>query len=237
VTPVTSDRGMTSRSATADAMPLTAQLLWLLQTIGRGGGWIRLDARTLAGIGHERTLVRTPVLALPDLVLKLLEERWGILFGPALREQGETLVVLAAAFATWPADGGSAPRPLESFPLPPSAVIEAAGGRAALWALEEPLRLVAPAEHARAVALEGRLAQALGADVAAAEDLGTLLPLPGSIVRNHGDPPPLVYFETLAAERAYSIGQLERALGDATAPPARAPKTAAVTRRTTERRE
>ena len=47
----------------------------------------------------------------------------------------------------------------------------------------------------------------------AADDPAAFLPMPGSIVRQRGDPPPVVTFVQVAPEHVCSIDTIEAALG------------------------
>lgn len=101
--------------------------------------------------------------------------------------------------------------PPGTFPLAPSYLIDGTSELAALWLLDEPLSLHAPADRARAEALQVRLSARLSAD-ASAGALDAMLPLPGSAVRDVGqaNTPPVVLL-TCAPGRHYTLMQLEEA--------------------------
>src|SRR5262249_5996214 len=159
--------------------------------------------------------------SLPDPLLDHLEGDFGLSFRVA-RVEGGRLTSLGAAFCAWSlprvfsGDGfGVSPEAQRAIAEAlvgcprPSAVIDGLTQVCALWLLTEPVNLIR--EGDRAGTLQRRLAQTLGADMNAADDLSTMLPLPGGIVRNWGaDPlPPRVDFAHVDPQLRYRLADLE----------------------------
>ncbi len=199
----------------------------LLALFGDCQGHVFLDAWSEGGVGHEVVFLPPgSVGVVPAPVLNLLEANWEVKLGPATRSEDGTPISLAALVARWRPDPvfkkswppSWTPRlenltriaeALRTAPLAPTFVLDGGLEIAALWALESALDLHRDA--GRAVAVQRQLAARLGADRAAAEDLRTLVPLPGSIVRGVGFPPPLASFAVVAPERTCSLDRLEEA--------------------------
>lgn len=101
---------------------------------------------------------------------------------------------------------------LARFPLPPSAVVQSGGGLHVYWFLREPLDLRDPDARAEAYQLLRRLADALHADMAAAEPARGLR-VPGTVNRKpeYGAPRPVVV-EILQPDRRYNPSELDAVL-------------------------
>jgi hypothetical protein len=115
---------------------------------------------------------------------------------------------------------------LEAFPLSPGFLIDALDTLVPLWPLSEPLLDLEQARH-----LQRRLADVLDASRApvrlpipssagpsrvieyATNDPAAHLPMPGAIVRDMGDPAPVVTFAAADPARVYTLNEFEAALG------------------------
>jgi hypothetical protein len=165
---------------------------------------------------------------LPRVLLTLLGGGWGLAVALAARRRADgstphQLGALAASVAlapefgpptwTWrvaPEAALAAEEAVQRVGVPPTVTIAAHHRLVALWGLREPLPL--SRESARATAVLRALAAACDAPFAGLEDLR--VPVPGSVVRNAGDPPPRVAVASATRNR-YSIDDIERALGRA----------------------
>lgn len=81
-------------------LTLTTNLSQVLKGYGAGPGDVRLDFRTMDGIGHSVHDVRTPVASLPFGLLELLVDRWSMRLAPFTAAGGRP-VVTPLVFALW----------------------------------------------------------------------------------------------------------------------------------------
>ncbi len=237
-------------SSETAARPLTGSLLLLFNAIARGapeGSTLELHARSPQGLGYQ--CLRPPIpreawAHLPPVALKLLEDGWGARVGAAVRDRtGSQLASLGVLFSIHPiavdfgretewrhqaaaADVDAVLARLDSFPLPPTFIIDGVSELVAIWALTEPIT-----DLDRARRLQRRLAETLGASTASvgidvpsatmggghrieypADDPASHVPFPGSIVRNVGDPAPVAVFAAVAPEHVCTVEEMEATL-------------------------
>jgi len=226
--------------------PLSQEIVLLLNALGRGpkGGTLEIHARTEGGVGYRHQTLATPPgvpwAYLPPSLLELIEERWVIYVGAAVRgPAGSGLVSLAVLFATWPirvdfsrdtrwrhepvgGDVDAARARLEQFPLVPAFLIDAFESLTAIWPLDAPLRdmeYAARTQRALAERLDASMAPTTllvpgGRNLTFTTDApGALVLLPGSPVRSRGTPPPIVTFAQASPEPVYTLEQFEAVLG------------------------
>lgn len=198
---------------------------------GEGDGALQLDARTVGGIGHQELLVYgvTPGL-LPVGLLDLLESRsdWYVEASPAVKETSSPrLQVLFARFPILLVFGPyewSVPedrvvdvaRRIDSFGIPPTAVINAMREIVVLFRLEAPLFLRTEAELTRARALQAHLAERIGAAASPeAHDPTSFIPLCGRIREVGSNSLHRVQIPVLDLDRIYSLAELEGSIQEA----------------------
>jgi hypothetical protein len=222
-------------AAEAPSLPLTEQLAALLNVMFAGcRGGVSIEARSLAGVGRAGAVLpfdgpRPPFRHVPLWLLGQLEpgEEWGMTFSATSRAMDNAVQDLGALFVTiatppamtvsdgWqvPADVDAAARArLVAFPLPPTIVLNDLHTLAAVWALEQPLDVARDGRQATELLtrLAARLGGAAGDDV-----LRTMLPLPGTLVRNAGTSAlHLVELETLNETARYSLAAIETAMAE-----------------------
>jgi hypothetical protein len=188
-------------------------------------GAVRVDARSLTGIGHQHFAVAPPFPRIPLSILTALEDGFSVRFGIATTTGGRVLD-LGALFAIWrprvvfdqstdwrnviAAEAQTAIREaLASFSLTPAFIIDAAAEVWGAWPLSTPLAV--DHDPSRALTLLSRLAETLGAADEAARDLTITLPIAGH-VRNFGMQPPFVEIIDVDPPRRYALDEIEAAL-------------------------
>lgn len=170
------------------SVTLTANIAEVLQGYGAGPGDVRLDFRTMDGIGHSVHDVRTPVTSLPFGLLELLIDRQSMRIAP-FTVAGGRAVVTPMIFALWRPDvtrddGRPSVAPEMLKPVrkalgrmpPPSLLVD---GRHEVWA---GWFLTSPLNMADAALALSTLAEHLAAVVLPASDLAAChLPLCGPV--------------------------------------------------------
>jgi hypothetical protein len=103
-------------------------------------------------------------------------------------------------------DAASLRQAINGFPVKPSLVIDGGNEVVLAWFLHPPLSL--RTNHARVAVAQAAIAQRLGAEPM---EVGALIPVPGTIVRNMGSNPPVVTVAHLDTDLKYTLEDLEHA--------------------------
>ena len=184
----------------------------------RAKGAVHIDLRTYSGIGHRSLVLEPAALADPPgsqnltSLVQAVADGFTARISP-LTSRGE----IPLAFVVWPmkftlrhrqfvvtdaSDGCQ--RAALTMVLPPSILVAAGGERWAAWRLSQPLSAV------EAPAILGRLAERLGGDIVAVQDLTTCtLPLAGRIRNWHEVPAEYISVVALDVQLRYDPAQLE----------------------------
>ena len=182
------------RPTAAEALSYCERLGSTLSVVrGSGPGSLKVDARSLQGLGHHSLFVTRGVNPrwIPGCLLPFLEAHppiWHVRVDAMVRSTGSSPKFLNALFARWiivptfnrkqwviaAEQVAAADSQLAAFALPPTIVINGVVEIVALWKLQEPIDVSKAAGLAMARTLQGRLAAAIGASTAPMTDVSNV---------------------------------------------------------------